>query len=80
MSLHEDNWKNFIGIVPDESFLRKSVNDIQNMDGSTPDTYWLKCCSAFGSKTTNDIDEPGPILSETQNMLSSDIDTHTLSK
>ncbi len=27
-------------------------------------TYWLKCCSALGSKTTKDIVEPGPILSE----------------
>ena len=28
------------------------------------DTYWLKCCSALGSKTINEIVEPGPIFSD----------------
>lgn len=27
-------------------------------------TYWLKCCSALGSKTTKVTADPGPILSK----------------
>ena len=61
--LHQSDWKNFIGIVADESFLGKSVTNIWTTNKPATNTYWLKCCSAFGSKTTNVMDEPGPILS-----------------